>query len=241
MEEAFGSARTVVLVPARMDTRSLPGRPLLPLGEANVLEQLLRRVSAAKAGGFAVVVTTESNEDRPLREFCAGRGIRCLTDNAGDLVETALQAAEIINGQVVVFCPDSRPFVSPRMIDACARYAVDAGMDYVTVGRLPVGVAPEATPVRTLRRIALMTRASEHRTRVTEFAAAHPALFERAYLPSPPRLTRPDVRLLLETEADYRHLSQIVAEVAPGNDGVIAIEDVLAYLNAEIVELRKAA
>jgi spore coat polysaccharide biosynthesis protein SpsF len=157
------------------------------------------------------------------------------------MVEAALLAAEIAAAQVVVFCPDSRPFVSPRMLDACARYALEAGMDYVTVGRLPAGVAPEAIPTKTLRRIALMTRASEHRSRVTEFAAAHPALFERAYLPSPPRLARPDVRLLLENDEDYRLLCRIAADVAPGTDGLLSIEDVLAYLNAESMQLRQAA
>lgn len=241
MEETTNGAQAVVLVPARMDTRVLPGKPLLPLGSATVLEQIFRRVTTARFGSVPFVVTTDTEPDRPLRDFCAGRGIRCLTETNGDMVEAALQAAEITGAQVVVFCPDNRPLVSPRMLDACARYACDAGMDYVTVGRLPAGAAPEAIPTSTLRRIALMTRASEHRQRVTEFAAAHPALFERAYLPSPPRLARPDVRLLLETEEDYRLLSRIYAEVAPGPDGLLSIEDILTYLNADIMELRRAA
>jgi spore coat polysaccharide biosynthesis protein SpsF len=240
MEESFEGAQAVVIVPARMESRRLAGRPLLPLGEATVLEQVLRRVRSTKFGVNVVVVTTESDADKPLRDICAGRGVRCLTEQTGDLLDCALHAADSFSAQAVVFCPDSKPLVFPRMLDACARYALEATVDYVTVGRLPEGSAVEALPVSTLRRIAAMTRAPEHRNRVTEFAAAHPDLFDRAYLPSPPRFARPDANFLLETTGDYRFLCRIYAEVAPRENGLLAIEDVLSYLDAEI-ELKQAA
>ena len=64
-----------------------------------------------------------------------------------------------------------------------------------------------------------------YREQVTTYTTLRPDLFERAHLPPPPRLSRPDLRLALETEQDYWFLKRLYEEVAPDAEGILRVED----------------
>ncbi|HZO90978.1 MAG TPA: hypothetical protein VFB38_21820 [Chthonomonadaceae bacterium] len=229
MEEIMHATGIVAIVPARMQSYRLPGKPLLRLGKTTALEQVLRRVRAAQFGANVAVATSEHPSDRPIRELCADIGVPCFTGSPDDVFERVLHAARMVEAQIVAHCTLNNVLLDPKMLDACVRYALDSGMDYVTVSRLPLGTATAAMPLRTLRRAAGLAAESREREQIHAFLSARRDLFEVAQLPPPPRLTCPDLRLALETEEDYRFLSRLYAEVRPRKDGLIHLEDAIAY------------
>ncbi|HZP81038.1 MAG TPA: hypothetical protein VFB21_05340 [Chthonomonadaceae bacterium] len=228
MEETLTETGIVAVVLARMRSRRLPGKPLLPLGEAPVLEQVTRRVRASRFGKNLVVATSNEPSDAPLRDFCAARDLYCFAGSADNVLERMIQAARMFEANLVIRCTLNNVLLDPQMLEACVVYARRSGMDYVTVGRLPVGAAVEAMPLRTLNRLA----AYPFDAPIQDFRAAlcaHAEAFDPAVLPSPPRLCRPDLSLALETEADYRFLSRLYAEVPARANGLIHLEDAIAY------------
>lgn len=228
MEETLAETGIVAVVLARMRSRRLPGKPLLPLGDAPVLEQVTRRVRASRFGKNLVVATSNDPSDAPIRDYCAARDLYCLAGSAENVLERTIQAARMFEANLVIRCTLNNALLDPQMLEACVVYARQAGMDYVTVGRLPVGAAVEAIPLRTLNRLA----AYPFDAPIKDFRAllcAHAEEFEPALLPSPPRLCRPNLRLALETEEDYRFLSRLYAEVPARADGLIHLEDAIAY------------
>lgn len=218
-----------------MDVPGLPGRPLLPLGDATVLEQVVRRAQAARYVTHCVVVTTDRGVDRSLREFCAHRGWHCYTHPEADPVQAGVEVAQAFGVGVVVLCADHQPLISSGMLEACVRYAVDAGMDSVTVAPLPEGTAPEVVSVRALAHVASMRRNTGPDGRVSRWLARYPERFENARLPAPFRLRRPDVRLMLETPGDYQQLVEIFLRLPPNSEGLVALEDVLAWIDTRPV------
>lgn len=231
MEENRDMSRVVTIVQARMSSRQLPGKPMLPLGDSTVLEQVVRRIQAAQFGGNFLVITSNEESDRPIRELCQARRFPCYAGNHPDELERLLGAARLSRAEIVVRCLVNSPLLDPKMLDACARYALDSGMDYITVARLPQGVTSEAIPLHTLLRTAEMTNDPRHREEITTFAAANLDLFDRAYLPPPMRLARKDVRLLLETEEDYAALSRLYKLVPPRSNGLLSVEDCIAAMD----------
>ena len=228
----------LTVVQARANSQRLPGKPLLPLGQSTVLEQVIARAQAAGVNGPIIAAVPEGDEDRGLRNFCREMEIPLVTGSENDVLARILRAAQEYEARIVVRCQASHPLLDPKMLWASARYAHDSGMDYVTVARLPLGAAGEAFPVRTLERIAGLTDAPHYREEVTSFTSTRPDLFERAHLPPPPRLSRPELRLCLETEDDYWFLKRIFEEVAPGANGLIALPDIIAHIDAD-PELRR--
>jgi spore coat polysaccharide biosynthesis protein SpsF (cytidylyltransferase family) len=145
------------------------------------------------------------------------------------MLANVLIAARSQEARTVIRVLDNQPLLDPRMLDACARYALDSGMDYVRVARLPGGVSAEAMLVRTLERSASLTQDAGDRANVTSFALSHPEMFERAFLPPPQRLARPDLNLALNSEADYALLGRLFREVPACMNGLIRLEDAIAW------------
>jgi spore coat polysaccharide biosynthesis protein SpsF (cytidylyltransferase family) len=229
MEEFDATSGVVAVLQARMYSRRVPGKPLRPLGDATVLEQVIRRMRATRFGARLVVATSDDPSDTPIRELCAMQNIACFAGSRKDVLDRIISAARAFDATLVVRCTLNNVLLDPRMFDACPIYALRSDMDYVLVNRLPEGVTVDAMPIRTLHRIADMTTDARHREAVVSFVHANPDFFERARLPAPPRLARPDIRLALETEDDYRFLKRLYADVVPRANGLINLEDAIAY------------
>lgn len=231
MEETREPSRVVTIIQARMNSSRLPNKPLLPLGNATVLEQVVRRVRAARYGAGFLIALSDDPADRLLHDFCTQRGFPCFVGSPDNVLHRVIHAARSVQAEFVVLCPVSRPLLDPRMLDACGRYALESGMDYITVARLPEGVTSEAIPLRTLERTAELTTNLLHLEHPASFASSHPELFDRAFLPPPMRLARQNIRFTLENEVDYHALARIYAEVPPRQNGLIGIEEAIRFMD----------
>jgi spore coat polysaccharide biosynthesis protein SpsF len=221
----------ITVIQARTNARRLPGKVMLPLGGITVLEQVIRRAQASGLNGPIVVAVPDGEEDQGLRNLCNEFDIPYFVGSETDVLERILNTAHAYEARIVVRCQASHPLLDPKMLWASARYAYDSGMDYVTVARLPEGVACEAVPVRTLEMIAKLTNEPMFREQVTTYTSLRPDLFERAHLPPPPRLSRPDLHLALETEQDYWFLKRLYEEITPDANGILHLDDVIAAID----------
>lgn len=198
---------------------------LLPLGDSTVLEQTISRVRSAKWGALFTLLTTLSDEDAPICDFCLKHNIPYIAHQTTNSLEALYHTAHAFNADIVARCFANQALVSPRMLDACASWAISSQMDYVTVSRLPMGLPAEAFPVRTLDH--LMHRKSNE----TNLLALRAANYDCALLPAPLHWRRPELRLTLDSPSDYRVFHQIYENVPRRDNGLHRYEDVLAYLD----------
>ncbi len=207
------------------DTHSL----LLPLGDSTVLEQTIKRVRSAKWGTLFTLLTTLSDEDTPIRTFCLQHNIPYIAHQATNPIEALYHTAHAFSADIVARCFANQALVSPRMLDACASWAISSQMDYVSVSRLPLGLPAEAFPVRTLDHLMHNQKANE-----TNLLTLRSANYDCALLPAPLHWRRPELRLTLDSPADYQVFRQIYAEVPRRENGLHRYEDVLAYLDKNL-------
>lgn len=241
MEESTVVTGTIAIVPARMGSRRLPGKVMLPLGQTTVLTQVIRRIEAAQLGAEIVVALPDGDEDQMLRQYCDVLGVPWYAGSETDIISRLLNTARYFEANYVLCCSGSDPLIHPRMLWASVRHAADTDLDLVTVGRMPLGSCGVAMPIRTLSRIDAAVTSPRQREQFLTCTLAHPHHFSRAILPPPPRLARHDLRLTLETEADYWFLRRIYEEVPPRTDGVLALEDVIAHIDRHNDLLRQSA
>jgi spore coat polysaccharide biosynthesis protein SpsF len=231
MDEFAEWDQVITVIPARMSSSRLPGKVLLPLGETTVLDQVIRRVRAAGCGE-PVIALPDGEPDRPLRQYCHENRIRFCSGSEEDVMGRLYDAALQANARWIVRCQASQPLVDPGMLLASLQYVQQSGMDVVTVGGMPSGVGGEAFPLRTLENLRRMSGLVRSRGRASSLLNTLTTSFERAILPSPARLRRPELRLSLETEDDYWLMKRLYDEVAPRRDGLIAVDDVIHYIES---------
>jgi 3-deoxy-manno-octulosonate cytidylyltransferase (CMP-KDO synthetase) len=109
-----------VLIPARLASTRLPGKPLADIGGLPMVVRVARR--AAESGAEQVVVAAD---DARIVQACAAHGVRALqtrTDHASGsdrLAEACVQLG-FDGDRIVVNVQGDEPLIDPALIRACA-------------------------------------------------------------------------------------------------------------------------
>jgi 3-deoxy-manno-octulosonate cytidylyltransferase (CMP-KDO synthetase) len=124
----------IVLIPARMAATRLPGKPLLDIGGAPMIVQVLRRAQAAKIG--EVVVATDSEAVAAAVEKAGGRAVMTSASHpsGSDRIHEAL--AEIDPEHrlgIVVNVQGDLPTVAPHDIKAALAPLAHRDVDIATL------------------------------------------------------------------------------------------------------------
>lgn len=109
-----------VLIPARMASSRLPGKPLADLGGKPMVVRVAER--AALAGAAQVVVATDVEE---IAQACAHHGVRAVMTRAdhqsgSDRLAEACAALGLSDDHIVVNVQGDEPLIDPALVQACA-------------------------------------------------------------------------------------------------------------------------
>lgn len=111
------AAGVVTVVQARCGSSRLPGKVLLPLGGATVLERMLERVARARRCGTLVVATTTAPVDAAIEAIAGAAGVLCYRGHPEDLLDRHYQVARALGAAHVVKIPSDCPLIDPAVID----------------------------------------------------------------------------------------------------------------------------
>ncbi|VWX63112.1 3-deoxy-manno-octulosonate cytidylyltransferase [Burkholderiales bacterium 8X] len=111
----------VVLVPARLASSRLPGKPLADIAGVPMVVRVARQ--AAKSGARRVVVAAD---DESIAEACRRHGVEAIltrTDHASgsDRLAEACELLALADDEIVVNVQGDEPLIDPDLIDAVAR------------------------------------------------------------------------------------------------------------------------
>lgn len=142
--------RPLVVVQARMGSSRLPGKVLLPLAGAPLLQRMLERVRAARTPFDLVVATTDLPADAPVVALCQSIGVPVFRGHPTDLLDRHYKAARAARAEVVVKIPADCPLVDPAAIDRVlgAFLAEPDRFDYL--GNLHPATWPDGNDVEVL-------------------------------------------------------------------------------------------
>lgn len=110
----------VVLIPARMASTRLPGKPLADIGGLPMVVRVAQR--AAPSGALSVVVAAD---DVRIVQACATHGVRALLTRAdhasgSDRLAEACAQLDLDGDTVVVNVQGDEPLIDPQLIRQCA-------------------------------------------------------------------------------------------------------------------------
>src|ERR1700693_1584461 len=120
--------RTVATIEARMSATRLPGKVMLPLAGAPMLQRLVERVKRARRIDEVVVATTTAPPDAVIVGLCERIGCRVHQGAVEDITRRLLEAAR--GSDIVLQITGDCPLIDPDHIDETVRLLVDEGADY---------------------------------------------------------------------------------------------------------------
>lgn len=226
------SASSAIFVVARNGSTRLPGKVLLRVAGATLLEHLVARVRLATSTSRVVLCTTDLPEDDPLAHEASRCGIEVFRGPALDVPLRLLLAARTLDVDLVVLVEGDEQLVDARSVDGVLERARESGADFVRATGLPIG-----SWVCAIRRRALDLLCADRTTEgldgwttffdedprvACDFVAAAPALAAFAET----------VRLSLDYPEDFELLVAIYERLY--RDGaVFGLDEVLALLARE--------
>jgi 3-deoxy-manno-octulosonate cytidylyltransferase (CMP-KDO synthetase) len=138
---------TIILIPARMASSRLPGKPLADIAGLPMIVHVLRRAQAAKIG--EAVVATDSEAVAAAVEKSGGRAIMTRADHVSgsDRIYEALEALDPEHRiGVVVNVQGDLPTLDPADIRAALKPLADPAVDIATLAALITDKAELSNP-----------------------------------------------------------------------------------------------
>jgi 3-deoxy-manno-octulosonate cytidylyltransferase (CMP-KDO synthetase) len=130
----FPMLQTVILIPARMASTRLPGKPLADIAGLPMIVQVLRRAQAAGIG--EAVVATDSEAVQTAVEKSGGRAVMTRADHlsGSDRIHEALHALDP-EGRfgIIVNVQGDLPTIDPADIRAALGPLADPAVDIATL------------------------------------------------------------------------------------------------------------
>lgn len=207
----------VAIVAARLDSRRLPGKMLLRIGDRPLFDIVARRARSIHGVAAVVMATTDRAVDDPLAEAAADAGYAIFRGSTDDVAGRLLACARQFDTAYLVRINGDSPFVDAPLIDKGIGLARESGADLVTniAGRtFPYGVSVEIVRTDTLARAhAAMDAAEREHVTAWFYRPARDAegVVVRAIRDEPAAFA--GARLVVDDRADYDWLCGVHREL----------------------------
>jgi spore coat polysaccharide biosynthesis protein SpsF len=146
MNAAF-DLRVGAVIQARMGASRLPGKMLMDLAGATLLDHVVARLRRCDDLDTVVVATSDLAIDDPIEAACDGLNVACVRGSEEDVLGRFAQAAAVHDLEAVLRVCGDAPLIDPAgistLIDA---YRLDPGLDLVHTRHRhgwPIGAAAD--------------------------------------------------------------------------------------------------
>lgn len=227
-----------IIIQARTGSTRMPKKVTLPFfGEKSIIDILLEKL--LKTGLPIVLATTNNPADDPLVQMAKNYPINIFRGSEDNVLQRFIDAAtEFGVKNIIRVCADN-PFLDIDSILVLTTEFAQTPSDYLSFQfssnrpsiKTHFGFYTEITTLGTLQKAASLTSEKLYIEHVTNFIYGHPQHFDVRFLNAPEVIfNRRDIRLTLDTPADFKLQQEIYAEMITQNPN-FGIREVVAFLD----------
>lgn len=223
----------VAVLQARVSSSRLPGKVLLDLAGAPMLQRQIERIRRAARIDRLVVATSDTPADAPLAALCDAIGVACFRGSLDDVLDRVVKAARAEQATWVVRLTGDCPLIDPDVLDATIALGIDGGYDYATNAIEPT--FPDGLDVEIVRMDVLETawreaRLKSEREHVTPFINGQPERFRIGLYKNAVDLST--MRWTVDEPGDLMFVRAVYDRLFAAKPN-FALADVLELLDAE--------
>ena len=184
----------VSIIEARMNSKRLPGKVLLPAQKISMLEHLVERLKTIKIIDQIVVATTVNSKDDEIVELCQKKEINFFRGSEEDVMGRVICAAEKYFADLIVEITADCPLIDPNIVDQIIRIFLANNVDYVSnaiVRSYPDGMDTQVFSLKTLKTSYEMVNSDLEKEHVTLHIRNNPNLFSHINVIAPKNIYYP--------------------------------------------------
>jgi len=234
-------SKIACIIQARTGSSRLPGKVLKKILGKPLLEHLVERLKRSQTIDEIVIATTLKSSDRAIIDLAEKCAVQWYAGSEDDVLSRYVGAAKKVNSPHVIRVTSDCPLIDPETIDKVVNQYKKTNVDYVsnTLERTyPRGLDAEIFSMEALEKADKAAVDQSSREHVTLYMYRHPEHFSLSNVRAEPPLNRPDLRLCVDTEEDFRLIKEIY-EALYKPEKIIDVLDVLNLLMNERPELVK--
>lgn len=209
----------LAILQARMSSRRLPGKVLIPILGRPMMGRQLDRLRRSRRIDKLVVATSTDPSDDVVADFATGEGCPCYRGSLEDVLGRFAGAMEASGpADHVVRLTADCPLADWRVIDAVIALKLESGADIATNSVLrtfPDGLDVEVFSASALRAAAAEATDPFEREHVTQFLYRRSSRFRIAHLVQPDDLN--ELRWTVDTPDDFEFVAAVYAALFSSN------------------------
>ena len=206
------------IIQARMGASRLPGKVLMKLpynSNFSVLEQIVRRVQKASLVDEVIIATSAKPADDPIQSTARKLKVKYVRGSESNVLARYYLAAEKNNLEVIVRIAADNPCVDPDLVNATVSLHLKKKPDYTATKNYPLGLNVEIISFLALKQAFGQASSRSEKEHVTQFIYKNPKKFTIVVKSAPQKNAYPDIRLTLDTAADYALLCTVFDYLYP--------------------------
>ncbi len=216
-----------VFLQVRLNSRRLPRKALLPLGDSTVVRQAMRALRRVPVEVHALL--TDGSSADLLTGPARLEGFALFVGPEEDVLRRFCDAQRAFGVGTIVRATGDNPLVSAPLAERILREHRMRGADLSHYLGLPLGTGVEVVEAAALLRAGREAADPYEREHVTPYLYRHRGEFRVEEPPGPAGCLLPDARVTLDTEEDYRALQAVYRDLYRGRP--IETEEVVAWLH----------
>lgn len=200
-----------IIIQARMGSTRLPAKVLKKIGDKNLLEHILFRLTKLNHNVEIVIATSILDKDDAIELFCKENEVQYFRGSETNVLERYYMCAKENKFDHIVRLTGDNPFVDIEELDNLITLHLKTKSDYSrSFFNLPKGVGAEIFTFEALERSYLFGTKENHIEHVNEYIEENEDRFKILELKVEKGKNRPDISLTVDTEDDYKKACFIV-------------------------------
>lgn len=195
--------KKAVIVQARMSSKRLAGKSLLPILGKPIVWHVIDRCRRVAAVDEVILATSSDASDDPLAEWATKAGVpvfRGALDNVQKRFYDAMCAHKV---DLVIRVTGDNPLISPELIDVMIQSWQESPVDYIGYSACIHGIGAELFTAKSFEKLREASRSDYDYEHVTPPYYQKKAQFSTRSLVAPPEYVHADLRLTVDTEEEY--------------------------------------
>jgi spore coat polysaccharide biosynthesis protein SpsF len=220
----------IAIIQARMSSKRLPGKVLLPLAGVPALNHVVTRVQSCKTIDKVVVATSTDTSDDSIEMYCKEVNFDFYRGNLLDVLDRYYQCAKSANASTIVRITADCPVIDPIVVDAVVTGFLAGRYDYYSLsGEFPDGLDCAVITFQALEKAWKYATLPSDREHVGPYIySTAKELFKVGGFEIFNQLS--NVRLTLDEPADFKLLT-LIFENLYQREKIFLINDILRLLS----------
>ena len=221
------------IVQARVNSKRLPGKILMPVFGKSLLQHLLERLKRLKTIDDLIVATTKHKLDDETAKIAKLINVKIYRGDEHNVLKRYYDCAKINKSSVIIRVTADCPLIDIKYINELLKIFLKNDYDYLSnldLNYLPDGFHCEIFNFRSLEKAQKLAKSKFDREHVTSFLWSNPKIFSiHHYCGKKLKNHSKDIRLTLDYHEDYILIKEVFEKLYKKNK-FFSLVEITAFL-----------